>query len=169
MEESFHQASRILSTLTNAVLQAIGQVNKPVVNAAIALVIQTVVLVVLLMNTQLGLYSLGIVTIIYSLSMCLLNERSVRKELQYKQTYKKTFVLPLIASSIMGAVAYWGYQGMYHLIESNIISLVIAIILAVLTYAVLVIKLNIITRKELANIPKGHLFISIACKLKLMK
>ena len=49
-----------LSTLTNAVLQGIGKVNIPVVNAAAALMVQTVVLFVLLMFTELGLYSLVI-------------------------------------------------------------------------------------------------------------
>ena len=43
-----------LSTISNAVLQGIGKVNLPVVNAAVALVIQTVVLVPLLLTTDLG-------------------------------------------------------------------------------------------------------------------
>ena len=45
-----------LSTISNAVLQGIGKVNLPVVNAAVALVIQTVVLVPLLLATDLGLF-----------------------------------------------------------------------------------------------------------------
>jgi len=60
-----------LSTLTNAVLQGIGKVNLPVVNAAAALMVQTAVLVLLLMFTDLGLYSLVISNIVYSGTMCL--------------------------------------------------------------------------------------------------
>ena len=58
-----------LSTISNAVLQGIGKVNLPVVNAAVALVIQTVVLVPLLLATELGLFSLVIATVLYSLLM----------------------------------------------------------------------------------------------------
>jgi len=44
-----------LSTLTNAVLQGIGKVNAPVINAAAALIVQTIVLVLLLAYTDLSL------------------------------------------------------------------------------------------------------------------
>lgn len=83
-----------LSTISNAVLQGIGKVNLPVVNAAVALVIQTVVLVPLLLVTDLGLFSLVIATVLYSLLMCILNGFSVRKELKYRQEIIKTFLLP---------------------------------------------------------------------------
>ena len=62
-----------LSTVTNAVLQGIGKVNAPVVNAVVALLVQTVVLSILLIYTDLGDVALCIVTIIYSLMMCVLN------------------------------------------------------------------------------------------------
>ena len=48
-----------LSTLTNAVLQAIGKVNTPVRHAAAALIIQTIVLVVLLCFTNFGVQALA--------------------------------------------------------------------------------------------------------------
>ena len=83
-----------LSTLTNAVLQGIGKVNVPVINAALALVVQTVVLVPLLLFTKLSLYALAIAMITYSLLMCVLNNIAVRKSLHYKQEWLRTFCGP---------------------------------------------------------------------------
>ncbi len=54
-----------LSTVTNAVLQGIGKVNAPVLNAVIALLVQSMVLSALLVYTDLGDIALCIVTIIY--------------------------------------------------------------------------------------------------------
>ena len=49
-----------LSTLSNQILQGLGRLNVPIVNAGIALVIQTVVAVTLLFFTKLDLYSIAI-------------------------------------------------------------------------------------------------------------
>ena len=49
-----------ISTISNGVLQGIGKVNLPVINAAAALVVQTAALVLLLLFTDLGLYTLVI-------------------------------------------------------------------------------------------------------------
>ena len=157
-----------LSTLSNAILQGIGKVNKPVINAALSLVIQTIVLVVLLFLTKGSLHSLVIATIVYSLCMCIFNQYSIRKELHYRNNYIKAFLLPLIVSMIMGGVAFVVYQGCYAIIKSNVVSLAIAIFLAVLVYFAGIIKIGVVTEKELNTMPKGHLLVSMAKMLHLL-
>lgn len=157
-----------LSTLTNAILQGIGKVNKPVVNAAAALVIQTIVLVILLLTTNLELYSLVIATIVYSLLMCIFNQRSVHKALGYQNDYMKSFILPFAVAAVMGIVAFGVYQGAYYLIQSNVISLVLAIGVAVIVYFAGILKTHVVSEKELQAMPKGYLLVSIAKKLKFM-
>ena len=44
-------------------------------------------------------------TIVFSFSMCVLNQRALHREIGYKQEKMKTFVIPLMASIIMGVVA----------------------------------------------------------------
>lgn len=154
-----------LSTISNAVLQGIGKVNLPVVNAAVALVIQTVVLVPLLLVTDLGLFSLVIATVLYSLLMCILNGFSVRKELKYRQEIIKTFLLPGWSAVIMGAAAFGVYHGLYLLIHINVICLAAAILVAVPIYFVLTIKLGAVGRKDLLALPKGALLVRAAEKM----
>lgn len=157
-----------ISTVTNAVLQGIGKVNIPVIHAAVALVLQVVVLVLLLMFTELNLFALAIAMIAYSLAMCVLNQIAVKKHLDYKLNMKKTFIMPLVAAVFMGAVAFVAYYGLYYLIKSNCIALMIAVVLAVLVYFVLVIKLKVITEEEMTNFPKGNLVKKVAKKLHLL-
>lgn len=157
-----------LSTISNSVLQGIGKVNIPVVNAAIALVIQTAVLVPLLLFTDLGLFTLVIATVVYSLCMCLLNSYAVRNVLGYQQEVVKTWCIPFWASVVMGAVAMGVYYGLYQLISVNIICLAAALCIAVLVYFVLVIKMGAISERELLGLPKGALFVRLARKCRLL-
>ena len=157
-----------LSTISNAVLQGIGKVNLPVINAAVALVIQTVVLVPLLLTTDLGLYTLVIATVLYSFLMCILNGISVKKELKYNQEIITTFLLPGWAAVLMGAAAFGVYQGLYLLIHINVVCLAAAILVAVPIYFILTIKMGAVGRKDLLALPKGALFVRIAEKCRLI-
>ena len=158
-----------LSTLTNAVLQGIGKVNIPVINAAVALVIQTVVLLVLMYCTNLGLYAIAIAAICYSFMMCLLNNLSVVKYLKYKQNYVKTYLLPLVAAVLMGLAAYGVYHGLYLLMPINAVCLMVAIGVAAVVYFVVLIKIGGITKDDLYSFPKGAMLVSFATKMRLLR
>lgn len=157
-----------LSTLTNAVLQGIGRVNIPVINAAIALAVQTVVLVPCLWFTDLNLYSLAIATIVYSLLMCILNGIAVRKSLNYKQDILKIFILPAGASAVMGAAAYGTYTGLFGLTESNVVSLISAVIVGAAVYGILILKTGVLTEKDIRSMPKGTKLAGLLKKMHLI-
>lgn len=157
-----------LSTLTNAVLQGIGKVNIPVINASIALVVQTAVLVPCLWFTDLNLYCLAIAAIVYSLLMCILNGASVRRYLNYKQDVLKIFVLPVTASAIMGAAAYGVYAGLYALVKSNIIALLSAVVVAVAVYGILILKMGVLSKDDIIAMPKGKKLAGLLGKLHLI-
>ena len=139
-----------LSTVSNGVLQGIGKVNIPLRNAAVSLVLHVVLLTPLLYFTNLNLYALVFATMFYAFLMCLLNNLSVRKYLGYHQEMKRTFMIPLLSSVIMGILCYVFYQGIYlilsgifgsfiHLRILVFICLMISVGFAVIVYFVLVI------------------------------
>jgi stage V sporulation protein B len=157
-----------LSTITNGVLQGIGKVNIPVVNALVSLVIQTVVLVVVLLTTDWNLYAFILAMVVYSFFMCVLNGISVHKILGYRLNIKKTFMIPIGTSTIMGVVAVFSYRISYAACGSNFISLLIAVLLAATTYCILVIKLGGISEYELGALPMGEKIVSLAKKMRLL-
>lgn len=163
-----------LSTLTNGVLQGIGKVNIPMINAAIALVIQTIVIVVLLLFAHANLYALAFAMISYSFAMCVLNQISVRRYLGYGMDMKELFGMPILASLIMGSIAWAVYHGLFILIPvgsywtRNRICLSITIVVAVVAYFALIIKMHIVNEEEMKAMPKGTLLVRIAKKLRLL-
>ncbi|MGN0245382.1 MAG: polysaccharide biosynthesis C-terminal domain-containing protein [Lachnospiraceae bacterium] len=157
-----------LSTLTNAVLQGIGKVTTPVYHAAIALVVQTLVLIPCLIFTELNLYCIAIATIVYSFLMCVLNQRAVRKYLDYKQDMKKIFVLPFLASVIMGIVAYFAYKLLFAFLKSNAVSLLISVAVAAFIYGILILKLGVLNKDDILAMPKGKKLAGILAKLHLI-
>lgn len=165
-----------LSTLTNAVLQGIGKVNIPVVNAVVALIIQTAVLVPILIYTSWDIYGVMLAVIIYSLLMCILNNIFMRKYLDYRQELDKTFARPLFSSVIMGVVALFIYEGITYVLELfmnsvyfiNLIALVLAAGLGAFIYFVLIIKLKAVREADLKGLPKGRIFVKMAKKLRLL-
>ena len=158
-----------LSTLSNGILQGIGQVKLPVRNAAIALAVQTVLLVVLLMFTELDLYALVICLIVYSFMMCVLNSISVRHCIGVGENFKTMFLMPAIAAAIMGAAAKGTYMGMQLFVSSKIICLVPSLLVAVIVYFVAALMIGAVGREQLLNLPKGQLIVRVAEKCHLLR
>lgn len=158
-----------LSTLNSQILQGLGKLNVPIINAAIALGVQTVVVVGLLFFTKLDLYSVVIANIVYSGIMCALNQLAVRKAIGYRQEIMRTFVIPLLASAFMGAVAWAVYEGFLLMTKSPRISVIPAILIGAAAYFALLLLFRGVTEEELRGFPKGHLLVRLAKKCRLMK
>ena len=160
-----------VSTLSNAVLQSIGRLNSPVINAAIALVLQTAGLaaMIIFLDESYGPYYYAVTIILYAFLMCVLNGAALRKHLRYKQEIGRTFVRPVLASAVMGAVAFFIYQGIYLLLHSNLVSLFVAVVLAAAVYFVMILLLGAVTEDEMKMLPKGYLLVKIARKTRLLR
>ena len=157
-----------LSTLNSSILQGLGRVNTPIVNAAIALTAQTVTLFLLLRFTKLDLYSLVVANTLYSGIMCVLNQWSVRRAIGYRQELIGSFFIPFLASAFMGAAAWVVYEVVYLLTESMRIAVLPALVVAVPVYFVMMLILRGLTEEELLGFPKGHLLVKIARRCGLM-
>lgn len=158
-----------LSTLNSSILQGLGKVNTPIVNAAAALAIQTAVAWGLLFYTKFDIYGIAIANTLYSGIMCVLNQWAVRRTVGYRQELKKTFGIPLLASLFMGAAAWAVYEGMYLLTQSMRVSVMPAVLVAVIVYFVMLLAMRGVTKEELMGMPKGYLLVRIAVKCRLMK
>lgn len=170
-----------LSTLSNAILQGTGNVNIPVVNAAVSLVVQAVILSVLLKYTNLDLYALVIATITYSFLMCLLNGIAMRIKLRYRQEVIRSYFLPLLASVGMYLVALgsnwlitwlirWSVGDADMIVTGwyNVLRLVVSMIFAVIAYAWFVLHLGAAREKELLMMPKGATLVRVLKKLGIL-
>ena len=158
-----------MSTVTNSVLQGIGKVMAPVINSAFALVIHIIILVPILFATELNIYALVIGTVVYSFIMCVLNGISVKKSIGATMDVKKIFVAPAIASLFMGIAAWGSYQLVYKVLHINSVSLIIAVIIAIVFYFMCILGLGVYKEEDLLRLPKGNLVVKLAKKLHMLR
>ena len=160
-----------LSTITQAVLQSIGKMHEPIVNAVASILVHVafMLLGMRIVPAKYCVYVFAVCTIIYTLCLCILNGISVKKHIGYIQEVDKTFLRPVICSMVMGAVIIGVYYALYITSGINIIALAVSLVVGVFTYFVLSIRWQVLGIDELLALPKGKLLLKIAQKLKLIR
>lgn len=160
-----------LSTVTNAALQGMDRMRLPVRHAAISLLIHIPLMVILLKFTKLGAHALVIGNIIYPLIVCALNWVSVARYANYRQEVKTTFIIPLLASSVMWIETFCLSRLMAKVLPVNYITnaliTIICIVNACLVYFIMLFVLKGVTREELKEFPMGGRMARFADKLKI--
>lgn len=165
-----------ISTITNAALQSIGRMNLPLVSAGIALVVQTVVLVLLLRFTDLDVRALVLVSILYSVMIFAVNQYYLRRFLGIRQDVRRDYLQPLVCAALMGAAA----KAVYYLVSMaaepvenlpkgfyfrNLAATAAALLAAVLVYGYTMVRSGTIRRKDLLSMPKGQSLVRLMEKL----
>ncbi len=158
-----------LSTVTNGVLQSIDKMGLPVIHSLISLIIHIGIVAGLLLWTDMGVFALVAGNVTYPVLVCILNGRSLKKYLGYKQEVTRTFCVPLISLFIMGIVIFAVYYLLFMLTHKIYIAILPAVAAAVLVYFMLVIKLQGLNRQELYEFPMGRRLSVVADKLHLLK
>ncbi len=162
MTGSLYVIFTALATITGSVLQSIGQQKVAMFNAGIALIVNLVGLgVLLLVFPQIDIYGVMLANILFSVIYCLMNGRALRKYLGYRNEMKKTYLEPLAASAVMGAVAAGIYYGLFVLTRRPFICLVIAILAALLVYLVSYVVLSKTPEEELQHYPLGNRLVQV--------
>lgn len=156
-----------LSNISNGVLQGIGLPNLPMRNAAIALVVDVSSLVVMLLTTGLGILAVVLAIIIYSVLICILNDRSMKKYLSYKNKWVDAYLIPFLASIPMALAAWLLFMGVYFLIPSDLLGLAVSVPLAAVVYVVLYIVIARVPEEELRAFPFGGILVRIAGILRI--
>ena len=165
-----------ISTITNAALQSIGRMNLPLISAGIALVVQTVVLVLLLRFTDLDVRALVLVSILYSVMIFAVNQYYLRRFLGIRQDVRRDYLQPLVCAALMGAAA----KAVYYLVSMaaepvenlpkgfyfrNLAATAAALLAAVLVYGYTMVRSGTIRRKDFLSMPKGQSLVRLMEKL----
>ena len=145
-----------LSTITNSALQSIGQQKIALRNAAISLALNVaVVSAILFVSEKPGIFAVLIANIAFSVSMCFLNNLSIRKYLRFRNEFRNTYLKPLAAAAGMGVVTWIIYYGLYLLTRKPVICLIVAIAVAVPLYLILYVMITHTSEEEMRRFPMG--------------
>lgn len=157
-----------LSTITNAVLQGVNQMKKPVVHALVSLLAHIVILYLAIGVFKTGIYGVLISYIAFGLIICVLNAEVIRKTLSYRQEWTHTFLLPAGASVVMGLAVFGIYNGIYLLTKNNIISLSVSVLLGMVIYLFLLLLFKCLEEEDFYSIPFGRKLLGLVRRLHLM-
>lgn len=157
-----------LSTVTNAILQGVNKMTTPVKHGAISLVVHLIGLYIMLVIFKWGIYAVVVGNIIFSLCMCILNARALKRTTRYRQEVKRTFLVPIKAAVIMGLVTMV-VNFLLGLFMPKAIVTILALIIAVVVYGVFLIKFGALTSDEIVALPKGAQIYGVLQKLHLIE
>ena len=115
------------------------------------------------------IYAVVYANAFFGLIMCVLNAYCVKKYSGYKQEYKRTFVVPGVASVLMGVVIFLNYKLWMYIFRVNALATIVNILVGVIVYAALLFLLKGLTEEEILKLPKGRTIVRFAKKMHLLR
>ena len=143
--------------LTNAIMQAHGHVNLPVVNMFIGGFLKLAAVFILTGNKHIGILGTPLGSLLCYFSITVLNLICVRKVLEEPPAIAKNLLRGLLAAAIMGVFTYGAWYGLKFMgITSRLILCAAPIAVGAVVYIIGAVKLRAITRDDCLLLPKGE-------------
>ena len=144
--------------LTNALLQAHGYVNIPVINTLVAGVLKLAVVYVLTGNPELGIIGAPIGMTLCYLAITIFNIIALYRAVKDRPALVPNFLRSLPAALVMGGCVFGCYYALTELlhITSTLLLCGIPIVVGVVVYVVCVVLFKSITREDCLLLPKGE-------------
>ena len=156
--------------LTNAIMQAHGHVNLPVINMFVGGIIKLVAIWILTANPAIGILGTPIGSLLCYMSITALNLISIRKVLPQAPSVLRNMGRSVLAAAVMGAFAFGTWYVLDRVLGDaggrliSLITCAIPIAVGACIYLFLAVKFRAITREDCLLLPKGE---KIAKLLKL--
>ena len=144
-----------LILVTNAIMQAHGDVTTPVIHMIAGGVIKVIINFILVGIPSLNIVGAAIGTLVCYLSIILLNVIAMVRKKTVEPRSFAGLGKPMLAGLLMGAVAYMA-NGFLSVYLGSSLGCLVSIALAALVYVILVFVLKIITYDDCMLLPAGE-------------
>ena len=143
--------------VTNAIMQAHGHVNLPVINMFVGGLVKLVAVFILTGNPNIGILGTPIGSLLCYLCITVLNLVTMRRVLEHPPAIVKNVLRSCLAAALMGVLTYGAWWGLTALgISSRVILCGAPIAFGAAVYVVAAVKLRAITREDCLLLPKGE-------------
>lgn len=162
----------VLEQTISGALHGLGKMMSPAIALGIGVIIK-LVLNLLLIPINPNIFILGGVagaafaTAVCHMTSVIIQFKILKKEIQFKMDYKRFILKPLVATIIMGIVSYGSYIYILPKISSGKIITIFSLIIAIISYLIMIILLKIFSEEEIFMLPYGKKFYKILKKLGL--
>lgn len=163
----------IIFTLMNqtvaGALQGLGKVMAPAASLGCGAIVKLILNLILIRNPQIGIYGAVISSVAAALTAMVINLIVLRKKIKLDTDKVSLIIKPIIATLVMGAVAFLTHYYANMLIEKDRIATIIAILLAVIVYIFAILSLKVFDREDYHMLPLGDKIYKFLQKLKIVK
>lgn len=150
------------------ILQGIEKQVVPVRNLFIGVLFKVVLAYVLSGIPAINVKGAAIGTDVAYMIAFILNLMAVKKYTGVKFDFVITYVKPMISTLVMAASSFLTYK-LASLVFGNALSTLCAVIIAVITYVIMILVSGAISLEEMEKLPKGKKIVKIMNTLKLSK
>ena len=154
-------------TITNAILQAYKQVNKPIISMICGLFIKIATSFVLIGIPEINIAGAPISTFFSTVVIVALNLYFIVKNSGEIGTVSKIFIKPFISAFLsvaLGIALYVFLSGIY---ASKLLIIGVILVVAII-YFIAIIKLKAIDKSEILMFPKGKVIVKLLTKIHLL-
>lgn len=155
-----------LLQITTSILQAYGRTVVPVVNMIIGGIIKVVINYNLVAIPEINIDGAPIGTMICYFTVMSLNMYWIIKETKCKFGIMEYIVKPLFAGLVMGAVAFFLYNGISGM--GTVVALGISVIAAVFVYFAMLLVVRAFKEDDIRMLPKGEKILEMFRKFHLI-
>lgn len=146
--------------VSNAILQSYGYVKIPLISMACGGVVKIILNYVLVGMPALGIMGAPIGTLSCFVLIAVINLVAIIKLIPERPSFSKAFVKPAISAAVMGVGAWAVYSVIIKVVGYsrwvNAGATAVAIVIAIIIYAVLIIATGAITREDIQFLPKSE-------------
>ena len=154
-------------TITNAILQAYKQVNKPIISMICGVLVKLALAFVLIGIPGINIYGAPISTFFSTVVIVAINLYFIIKYSGKISAVSKLFIKPFISAFLAVAMGVGCYLLIIAFVNSKI-TILCVIGMVALIYLVTIIKLKVIDKEEILMLPKGDSIIKILTKIHLL-
>lgn len=145
-----------LQLLCNSILQANGMVNLPILAVVIGGVVKVIVNFILVGNPNIRINGAPVGTLTCFIVISALEIFIIRRSIPAPPSFLRAFLKPFVPSALMAAAAWATYGLLTNFLHfGNSLATIGGIGVGVVVYLVLVLALRVLSREDLALMPKG--------------
>ncbi len=156
----------ILDQTINGALQGYGKLTIPAIALGCGVIVKLICNLILVPIPSIGVNGAAIGSVACHLVAFTIVMTALRRNIKLNLTASKFVVKPVIATAIMGICSYFIYESILSSVGMKIAT-IIAILAAILIYAIAVIVLKIFKKEEILQMPAGNKLYKILEKLKI--
>lgn len=150
-------------------LQGVGKIFTPAKGLLFGCIAKFILNVILIRRPEINIYGAPISSIVCQVISFLYSFSVLNKVVELKMDAVKYVVKPIISATIMGLIATLVYKLSMWILKSNLISIVLSIGIAALSYAVLIFKTRILSESEVKELPSGVRILTVLKKIGFYK